>query len=123
MCSSISKNFPPDIFCYFYIWLPLLFCYLAIARATSLQTYTEKHYHPQATDCRTNKMLYGAQVKTQYIRDTSLQPMETKAESFEIFLPEGVRTVDVTVSLRYEIWKPDHMIEIHKFSKNVSLDR
>jgi hypothetical protein len=78
---------------------------------------TERHYHPQATDCRTNKMLYGAQVKTQYIRDT------TKAETFEIFLPEGVRTVDVTVLLRYEIWKPSHMIEIHKFSKKVSLDR
>jgi hypothetical protein len=84
---------------------------------------TERHYHPQATDCRSNKMLYGAQVKTQYIRDTSLQPLETKAETFEIFLPEGVRTVDVTVSLRYEIWNPDHMIEIHKINKKVSLDR
>ena len=83
----------------------------------------EKHYHPQATDCRSNKMLYGAQVKTQYIRDTSLQPLETRAESFEIFLPEGVRTVDVTVSLRYEIWKPSHMVEIYSISKNVSLDR
>ena len=84
---------------------------------------TERHYHPQATDCRSNKMLYGAQVKTQYIRDTSLQPFETKDESFEIFLPEGVRTVDVTVSLRYEIWKPDHMIEIARIDKKVSLDR
>ena len=84
---------------------------------------TEKHYHPQATDCRTNKMIYGAQVKTQYIRDTSLQPLETKAESFEIMLPEGVRTVDVTVVLRYEIWKPSHMVEIHKVSRKVSLDR
>jgi hypothetical protein len=84
---------------------------------------TERHYHPQATDCRTNKMIYGAQVKTQYIRDTSLQPLETKAESFEIMLPEGVRTVDVTVVLRYEIWKPSHMIEIHKISRKVSLDR
>ena len=84
---------------------------------------TERHYHPQATDCRSNKMLYGAQVKTQYIRDTSLQPFETKDESFEIFLPEGVRTVDLTVSLRYEIWKPDHMIEIARIDKKVSLDR
>ena len=84
---------------------------------------SEKHYHPQATSCKDNKMIYGAQVKTQYIRDTSLQPMETKAESFEIFLPEGLRTVDVTVSLMYEIWKPSHMIEIHKISKQVSLDR
>jgi hypothetical protein len=56
-------------------------------------------------------MLYGAQVKTQYIRDTSLQPLETKAETFEIFLPKGVR------------WKPSHMIEIHKVNKKVSLDR
>jgi hypothetical protein len=49
--------------------------------------------------------------------------LETKAESFEIELPKGVRTVDVTVSLRYEIWKPSHMIEIHKITKKVSLDR
>jgi hypothetical protein len=84
---------------------------------------TEKHYHTQATDCRTNKMLYGAQVKTQYIRDTALQPYETKAETFEIFLPEGVRSVDLTVSLRYEINKPDNFIEIAKVSRTVSLDR
>jgi hypothetical protein len=75
------------------------------------------------SECKDNKMIYGAQVKTQYIRDTSLQPLETKAESFEIMLPKGVRTVDVTVSLRYEIWKPSHMIEIHKITKKVSLDR
>ena len=68
-------------------------------------------------------MIYGAQVKTQYIRDTSLQPLETKAESFEIMLPKGVRTVDVTVVLRYEIWKPSHKIDIHTISKTVSLDR
>ena len=84
---------------------------------------TEKHYHTQATDCRTNKMLYGAQVKTQYIRDTALQPYETKAETFEIFLPEGVRTVDLTVSLRYEINKPDNFIEIAKVARKVSLER
>ena len=84
---------------------------------------TERHYHTQATDCRTNKMLYGAQVKTQYIRDTALQPYETKAETFEVFLPEGVRTVDLTVSLRYEINKPDNFIEIYKVERKVSLDR
>jgi hypothetical protein len=84
---------------------------------------TERHYHTQATDCRANKMLYGAQVKTQYIRDTALQPYETKAETFEVFLPEGVRTVDLTVSLRYEINKPDNFIEIYKVERKVSLDR
>ena len=83
----------------------------------------ERHYHPQATDCKTNKMLYGAQVKTQYIRDTSLQPYETKAETFEIDLPADVRTVDVIVTLRYEINKPDNFIEIAKVYRKVSLDR
>ena len=84
---------------------------------------TERHYHPQATNCKDNKMLYGAQVKTQYIRDTSLQPYETKAESFEIALPEGARTVDVTVTLTYEINTPDNKIEIQKVTRKVSLDR
>lgn len=83
----------------------------------------ERHYHTQATDCRTKKMLYGAQVKTQYIRDTALQPYATKAETFEIFLPDGVRTVDVTVSLRYEINKPANFIEITRLTRRVSLDR
>jgi hypothetical protein len=84
---------------------------------------TERHYHTQATDCKTNKMLYGAQVKTQYIRDTALQPFETKAETFEIMLPKGIRTVDVTVSLRYEINKPANFIEIISVNRKVSLDR
>lgn len=84
---------------------------------------TERHYHPQATNCKDNKMIYGAQVKTQYIRDTSLQPFETKAETFEIPLPEGVRAVDLTVSLRYEINKPDNFIEIQKVTRKVSVDR
>jgi len=84
---------------------------------------TERHYHPQATTCRDNKMIYGAQWKAQYIRDTSLQPYEEKDETFEIELPEGVRTVDVTVTLTYEINKPDNKIEIHKVERTVSVDR
>jgi len=83
----------------------------------------EKNYHPQATTCRDQKMMYGAQWKTQNVRDTSLQPLEVKAETFEIQLPEGVRTVDVTVTLTYEINTPDNKIEIHKMTKTVSLDR
>ncbi len=82
----------------------------------------EKNYHPQATTCRDNKMLYGAQWKTQYIRDTSLQPYKTKAETFEIQLPEGVREVNVTATLTYEINTPDNKIEIHKVTEKVSLD-
>ena len=92
----------------------------------------ETHYHTQATTCRDEKMAYGAQNKTSYVRDTSLQPFQTKAESFEIYLPfetkDGlntptVRTVDVTVELNYEIQTPDNKIQIHKVSKQVTLDR
>lgn len=82
----------------------------------------QRHYHPQATNCRNNKMLYGAQWKTSYVRDTSLQPYEAKTESFEIPLPEGVRTVDVEVNLVYEINKPANTAPIHKVTRRVSLD-
>lgn len=84
---------------------------------------TERHYHPQATTCRDNKEVYGAQWKAQYIRDTSLQPYEEKAETFEIQLPKGVRTVDVTVVLTYEISTPGYKVEIHRMTKRVSVDR
>ena len=38
----------------------------------------ETHYHTQASTCRDEKMAYGAQNKTSYIRDTSLQPFKSK---------------------------------------------
>jgi len=83
----------------------------------------EKHYHTQATNCLNEKMAYGAQNKTSYVRDTSLQPYKSKNETFEIKLPEGVRTVDVTVELNYEIQVPDNKILIQKVTKRVTLDR
>jgi len=83
----------------------------------------EKHYHTQATNCLNEKMAYGAQNKTSYVRDTSLQPYKSKNETFEIKLPEGVRTVDVTVELNYEIQVPDNKVLIQKVTKRVTLDR
>lgn len=83
----------------------------------------EKHYHPQATNCRDTKMKYGAQWKTANIRDTSLQPAQAKKESIEFDLPKDVRTVDVTVELSYEAVKPDNKYPIHSITKKVSLDR
>jgi uncharacterized protein with von Willebrand factor type A (vWA) domain len=82
----------------------------------------EKHYHPQATTCRDNKMTYGAQWKVAYIRDTSLQPYEIKEETFEIKLPKGVRTADVTADLFYELANPSQKFPIHKVTRKVSLD-
>jgi len=83
----------------------------------------ERHYHPQATSCLNEKMVYGAHNKASYVRDTSLQPYESKDETFEIKLPEGVRTVDVTVDLTYEIQVPDNKVQIHKVTRKVTLDR
>jgi hypothetical protein len=37
-------------------------------------------------------------------------------------LPEGVRTVDVTVELFYELWKPDQKFPIHMVTERVTLD-
>jgi hypothetical protein len=83
----------------------------------------ERHYHPQATNCLNEKMVYGAQNKSSYVRDTSLQPFESKDETFEIKLPEGVRSADVTVELVYEVQNPENRIPIHKVTRRVSLDR
>ena len=82
----------------------------------------ERHYHPQATTCLNSKMIYGAQYKASYVRDTSLQPFESKDETFEIKLPEGVRAADVTVQLNYEISTPDNKVTIHELKRRVSLD-
>ncbi|MBI5639135.1 MAG: hypothetical protein HZA17_01795 [Nitrospirae bacterium] len=83
----------------------------------------EKNYHTQATNCLNEKMAYGAQNKSSYVRDTSLQPYQSKDETFEIKLPEGVRTVDVTVEMNYEVQVPDNKVPIHKITKRVTLDR
>ena len=83
----------------------------------------ERHYHTQATSCLNEKMVYGAQNKSSYVRDTSLQPFESKDETFEIKLPEGVRTADVTVELVYEVQNPENRLPIHKVTRRVTLDR
>lgn len=81
-----------------------------------------KIYMPQATTTRDEKMLYGAQWKVTYIRDTSLQPFQTRNETFEIKLPEGVRDVEVTVELTYQLF-PGDKIPVHKVVRAVTLNR
>ncbi|MDO9288019.1 MAG: hypothetical protein Q7T83_04445 [Thermodesulfovibrionales bacterium] len=83
----------------------------------------EKHYHPQATNCRDFKMKYGAQWKVANLRDTSLQPGQAKKETVEFDLPEGVRTADVTIELFYEATNPDQKYPIHTVTRKVSLDK
>ena len=83
----------------------------------------ERHYQSQSSTSRDTKMIYGAQWKAGFIRDTSLQPFKPKKETFEINLPEGVRTVDVTVELYYELAHPGQKFPIHTVTKRESLDR
>ncbi|MBI4823502.1 MAG: hypothetical protein HY805_04640 [Nitrospirae bacterium] len=83
----------------------------------------ERHYHPQATNCRDHKMKYGAHWKVANLRDTSLQPMKPKKETMEFDLPEGVREADVTVNLFYELGNPEQKYPIHSVTRKVTLDR
>lgn len=68
-------------------------------------------YLPQATNNRNDAMLYGAQYKMGLIADTTLQPGQTRVETFEIPLPYEkkentlditAKEMDVTVALRYQ---------------------
>jgi len=83
----------------------------------------EKHYHPQATNCRDTKMKYGAQWKVANVRDTSLQPAQAKKEAIEFDLPAGIREAIVTVELFYEAANPANKYQIHSITRKVSLDR
>lgn len=77
-----------------------------------------KIYMTQATNSRGDAMIYGAHFKMGYTRDTSLQPLQTKVETYEINFPyEDVekekdkpkvreikaKEMDVTVVLRYQL--------------------
>ena len=77
-----------------------------------------KIYMPQSTNCRSDAMVYGAQFKMGLVRDTSLQPLQTREEKYEITFPyEDVekeagkpkvreikaKEMDVTVELRYQL--------------------
>lgn len=72
----------------------------------------------QAADGRGDAQKYGAHFKLGYVRDTSLQPNQTKIETFEINFPyEDVekeagkpkvreikeKEMEVTVELRYQL--------------------
>ncbi|MDA8078970.1 MAG: hypothetical protein M0Z79_08540 [Nitrospiraceae bacterium] len=89
----------------------------------AIEKKEERHYHPQATNCRDTKMKYGAQWKVANIRDTSLQPLQARKESMEFDLPDGVRSADVTVNLFYELTNPEQKYPIHSVTKTVSLDK
>jgi hypothetical protein len=71
----------------------------------------------QATNSRGDAMMYGAHFKMGYERDTSLQPLQTRVDTYEIKFPyEDVekekdkpkvreikaKEMDVTVELRYQ---------------------
>lgn len=77
-----------------------------------------KIYMPQSSNSRGDAMVYGAHFKLGIIADTSLQPLQTRSETYEIQFPfEDVereqgkprvreitaKEMDVTVELRYQL--------------------
>jgi hypothetical protein len=73
---------------------------------------------PQSSNSRGDAMVYGAHFKMGIIRDTSLQPLQTKVETYEINFPyEDVekeknkpkvreikaKEMNVTIVLRYQL--------------------
>lgn len=77
-----------------------------------------KIYMPQSSNSRGDAMVYGAHFKMGIIADTSLQPLQTRTETYEIQFPfEDVerekgkpkvrviraKEMDVTVELRYQL--------------------
>lgn len=77
-----------------------------------------KIYMPQSSNSRGDAMIYGAHFKMGLIADTSLQPLQTRVERYEIKFPyEDVekeagkpkvreikaKEMDVTVELRYQL--------------------
>ena len=77
-----------------------------------------KIYMPQSGNSRGDAMVYGAHFKMGMIADTSLQPLQTRTETYEIQFPfEDVekergkpkvreikaKEMDVTVELRYQL--------------------
>ncbi len=82
----------------------------------------ERDYRTQPASCLRAKML-GAADRSSSVRDTSLQPYEPKSETFEVRLPEGVRTAEIRVALIYEFRSPANRVLIHETTRSVTLDR
>ena len=76
---------------------------------------------PQSTTSLNNTMVYGPDKKLGIIRDTSIQPFASKAETFEIKVPETVKLVNVVVSLSYQL-RPGDVYPIHCIVKKVPIE-
>ena len=76
---------------------------------------------PQSTTSLDNTMVYGPDKKLGIIRDTSIQPFASKAETFEIKVPETVKLVNVVVSLSYQL-RPGNVYPIHWIVKEVPIE-
>ena len=80
-----------------------------------------KIYMPQSTTSLDNTMVYGPDKKLGIIRDTSIQPFTSKAETFEIKVSETVKLVNVVVSLTYQL-RPGDVYPIHWIVKIVPIE-
>lgn len=84
------------------------------AKANGNTLYTaQKIYMPQSTESKgENKMVYAPFRKVGIFRDTSLQPNQTKTETFEIVVPykdvekdgKKIREFPKEIVLNIELW-------------------
>lgn len=79
-----------------------------------------KIYMPQSTTSLDSTMVYGPTKKLGIIRDTSIQPFSSKAETFDIKIPDTVKDVNIVVSLSYQP-RPGDVYPIHRIAKKISV--
>ena len=73
---------------------------------------------PQSTTSVDNTMVYGPDKKLGLIRDTSIQPFASKEETFDIKIPETVKTVNLEVNLSYQL-RPGDIYPIHRIVRQI----
>jgi len=76
---------------------------------------------PQSTASVDNTMVYGPDKKLGLIRDTSIQPFASKEETFDIKIPETVKTVNLEVNLSYQL-RPGDVYPIHRIVRQISAE-
>lgn len=65
---------------------------------------SEKIYMLHAGDSRNegDQMVYGPALKLSFLEENTFQPLQTKAETYDIKFPENTKDLDVNIELRFQ---------------------
>jgi hypothetical protein len=80
----------------------------------------KKEYREIGIDLNGSERLGAWQIKE--IIDLSLPPKKTTEERFTAEFPEGTKTADIEVKLKYYL-TPNYEAEVHRVTKKVSFER